>query len=97
MRAQRTPPRDFYPASHLCVADDYANQIKILAPYKKALRALDSGDGEIGPGGSSISPEGSQSESATSVSWERLAPSATGNARDDEAEMLAGAPPRLLR
>jgi hypothetical protein len=28
------PPLDFYQASHLCVADGYANQIKILAPYK---------------------------------------------------------------
>jgi hypothetical protein len=31
MRAQRTPPRDFYQASHLCLADDFANRLKILA------------------------------------------------------------------
>jgi hypothetical protein len=31
MRAQRTPPRDFYQASHLSLADDFANRLKILA------------------------------------------------------------------
>lgn len=89
MRAQRTPPLN-------CVADDYAKQIKILAPYKKALRTLGSGGGELGPSEHDL-PRGIAVRVGDlcimGASWAIR----TGNARDDEAEMLAGAPPRLLR
>jgi hypothetical protein len=89
MCAQRTPPLT-------CVADDYAKQIKILAPYKKALRTLGSGDGKLGPGDFDLPRRIAIRVGDLCIMGASRA-IRTGNARDDEAEMVAGAPPRLLR